>query len=204
VLLALGNPLLRRSGVLNPTRTAAIGNVVVVGDPVSLNNRPVVVGGMNRAFIHAHDRGVVGKFMAAPFASRKTNAAVSVAVVHAAVVAHVPAPVAPVEPVVASEPAPVGRRPQGTLIRSRNPRAWNPVVVPVAVRPVAWNPHQVGPGTVGLLINRQFGWSKTHTYDDLCLRRSGKDRENQRQQKPTRRAEQSHEKNLHVLSCLPR
>jgi hypothetical protein len=38
----------------------------------------------------------------------------------------------------------------------------------------------------------------------LCVRKSGNNRDQKRQQKPTRRAQQSHEKNLLVLLCLTR
>jgi hypothetical protein len=175
--------------MLNPARAAAIGNAAAVDDRVSLHARRVVVGGVNHGIIHAHHRGVVGKLVAAPFSARKTDAPIPKAVVHAAVVAYVAAPVAPMEPVSAAVPVPVVGRPQGALIGSPNPRAGNPVVVPVAIGPVAGNPHQVGLGTVGLFINREFGRSETHTDDDLCVRKSGNNRDQKRQQKPTCRAE---------------
>jgi hypothetical protein len=203
MLIALGNPVLWGGSVLNSARAAVIGNAAAVGDRVSLHNRRVVVSSANDALIHAHDRGVVSKLAAAPFSARETNAPVPKAVVHAAVVADVAAPVAPMEPVSAAVPVPVVGRPQSSFIGSRNPSAGNPVVVSLAVGPVAWNPHQVGLRTEGLLINGQLGRSETHTYDDLCVRRSGNDRDKQCQQKPTRSAEQLHEKNLLVLSCLP-
>ena len=189
VLIAIGNPLPRGGSVLNPARTAAIRNAAPVGDCVSLHTRRVVVGGVNHALIHTHDRGVVRKLVAAPFSSRKTNAPVPKAVVHAAVVAYVAAPVAPMEPVSTAVPVPVVGRPQGTLIGCLNPSARNPVVVPFAIGPVAGNPHPVGLGAEGLFINRQFGRSETHTDDDLCMQKSGKNRNQKRQQKPTCTAE---------------
>jgi hypothetical protein len=189
VLIALGDPLRCGGSMLNPTRAAVIRNAALVGDRISLHARRVVVGGVNRALVHAHDCGVVGKLVAAPFSTRKTDAPIPIAVVHAAVVADVAAPVAPMEPVSAAVPVPIVGRPQGALIGSRNPSAGNPVVVPIAIGPVAGNPHQVGLGTEGLFINRQFGRSKTHTDDDLCVRKSGNNRDQKRQQKPTCRAE---------------
>jgi hypothetical protein len=169
VLIALGNPLLWGSSVLNPAWAAAIGNAAVVDNRISLHNRRVVVGGVNHGLIHVHDRGVVGKLVAPPFSTRKTDASVPIAVVDATVVAYVAAPIAPMEPVFAAVPVPVVGRPQGALIGSRSPSAGNPVEVPVAIGPVAGNPHQVGLGTERLFINRQFGRSVTHTYDDLCV-----------------------------------
>ena len=129
--------------MLNPARAAAIGNAAAVDDRISLHARRVVVGGVNHALVHAHNRGVVGKLIAAPFSTCKTDAPVPIAVVHAAVVADVAAPVAPMEPVSAAVPVPVVGRPQGALIGSLNPGAGNPVVVPVSIVPVAGNPHQV-------------------------------------------------------------
>ena len=111
MLLACGY-LFRGDGlVLHPAGTAAIGDAVVVDDGVSLHNRPVNVGGVNDGHIDARDRGVIGKLVAAPLAAGEADAPVAVAVVHAAIVAHVAAPVAAMEPVVAAVPAPVGRRP---------------------------------------------------------------------------------------------
>jgi hypothetical protein len=204
VLIAHGNLLLWGSSVLNPARAAAIGNATAVGDRVSLHTRRVAIGGVNHALIHARDSGVVGKLVAAPFPARETDAPVPKAVVHAAVVADVAAPVAPMEPVSAAVPVPVVGRPQGAHIGDRNPRAGNPVVVPVAIGPVAGNPHQVGLGAVGLFINREFGRRQTHADNDLCVRRSGNDTDKQRQQEPARTVQRSHEKNLLVLSCLTR
>ena len=175
VLVAIGNPFLRRGDVLNPAWPAVIGNAAAGADGVSLDNCPVVVSGVDDALIHTHDRGVVGKFIAAPFSPGKTDAAIPVAVVHSAVVADVPAPVAAVEPVATTKPPPIGRRPQGSFIGSRNPCAGNPVVVVVAIGPVAGCPNQVGLGTEGLFVDRQFGWSETDTDRDLCMRKSWKE-----------------------------
>ena len=69
VFIARGNFFRGRGGVLNPVRSTIIGNVVTVDDCVLLHNRPVVVGGVDDALIHMHDRGVVGKFVAAPLAA---------------------------------------------------------------------------------------------------------------------------------------
>ena len=69
VLLACGNALLGGRGMPNPSRTSVIGNVPVVGDSIPLHHCPIIVGGVDDALVHAHDRGVIGKGVAAPLAS---------------------------------------------------------------------------------------------------------------------------------------
>jgi hypothetical protein len=112
VLLARGYLLRGLGGVLNAVGTAVIGDVVAVSDGVILDNRPVTVGGVDSAFIDARDRGVVAEVVALPLAAGVADAPVAIAVVHATVVAHVAAPVAAMEPIVATGPVPVWRRPQ--------------------------------------------------------------------------------------------
>ena len=83
----LGSTLRRAGGVLNATRTAVVGHVMRIGDDASLHHCPINVGSVNNGLIHMHDRGVIGKVATAPLAAGKADAAVAVAVVHAAVVA---------------------------------------------------------------------------------------------------------------------
>ena len=184
VLFMHRNQFLGSCGVLDAARTAVIGHMVGVDDGVSLHNRPVDVGGVNDSLIHMHHRGVVGKGVAAPFTAGKADAPIAEAVVHAAVVAHVAAPVALMEHIAATGPAPPVGGPESALIGSRHPCAGNPVVIPIVIGigPVAGNPHQVGFRADGLHINRQFRRRKPHTDDDLCVRRHRNGREKQRQQ----------------------
>jgi len=169
VLVAIGNPLLGPWLVLYAAWPTIIGNVPVVDDRVSHHDRPVDIGGMNDGFIHAHNRGVVGKLAAAPFTAGKTDAFVTKAIVHTAVVAHVASPVPLMEPVVATGPAPIVRRPQSAFIGRLHPGAGDPIVIPFRIGPVTRRPHQIGLGAVGLLIDRQFRWSEPNTDADLCV-----------------------------------
>src|SRR5208282_6383437 len=91
----------------------------------------------------------------APLATGKTHAAVTEAVVHAAIVADVRAPIAVMEPEAAAEPAPVTRRPQRAGIRNRNPGAGHPVVVSAVPAPVAGRPHHALFRADGLYVNGQ-------------------------------------------------
>jgi hypothetical protein len=167
VLLVLGSPLLGGGGVLDAAGTAAIGNTVPVGDCVSLHNRPVNVGGVDGVLIYAHDGGVISKLAAAPLAAGKADALVAEAVIHSTVVAHVAAPVAPMEPVAAIRPAPVVGRPKRARVGRLYPDPGHPVVTLATPGPVARHPHKVGLGADRLLIDGQFRWSESDTDDDL-------------------------------------
>ncbi len=201
MLLVFGSPLRWTGGVLNAAGTAVVGHVVGVGDDASLDNRPVNVGSVDHGLIHMDDRGVIGKGAAAPLAAGKADASIAVAVVDAAVVANVAAPIAAMEAVVAVGPVPVVGRPQRALIGSWNPGAGYPVIAALIliVGPVAGRPHQVGLGAGRLHIDRQLRWSEADTDGDLRVRRGGNQREQKRQQEPTRGAEDLHRKNLLVL-----
>jgi hypothetical protein len=162
--------LLRRlGGVLNAMRTAVIGDAVVVGDGVILDNCPVIVSVVDCGFIDACDRGVIAEVVALPIAAGVADAPVAVAVVHAAIVADVAAPVAVMEPVVAAVPSPVGRRPERAVIGRRNPGAGYPVVVSLVliVGPIAGHPHQVGLGAVRLLVAGHFRRSESYREGNL-------------------------------------
>ena len=164
VLNARGSLLSGRWGMLNPARSAVIGDVVSVGDGVFLHNGPVHIGGVDDRPIHMRDRGVVGKIATAPLSAGIADATVPEAVVHAAVVAHFSAPIAVMEEEAAVFPAPISGSPQGANEGSINPCAGNPVVIPVVivVGPVAGNPYQVGRRAHGLHIHRQHRRRKVH------------------------------------------
>ena len=66
MLIVRGNLFSGCSGVLNPVRSAVIGNAVVVGNRVLLHNCLVPIGVVDDALVHTHDCGVVGKLVAAP------------------------------------------------------------------------------------------------------------------------------------------
>jgi hypothetical protein len=74
------------------------------------------------------DRAVVVEVAAAPVAALIADANVAEAVIDAAIVADVGAPIAAVELIAVVTPAPVARRPKGAFVWSLNPRAGNPVI----------------------------------------------------------------------------
>src|ERR1700757_1339433 len=66
----------------------------------------------DHGLVHAYDCGVVGKYAASPFAADEADAAVTEAVVNAAVESDVRSPVARVPDVKAAGEAPVARGPE--------------------------------------------------------------------------------------------
>jgi hypothetical protein len=153
-----------------------------VGNDTSLHHCPVNVCGVDDVFIHMHDCGVIGKGVAAPLAASKADASIAEAIVDAAVVADVAAPIAAMEGVVTIRPVPVVGRPQRAFIGSRNPGAGHPVVVSIVigVGPIAGRPHQVGLRADRLHIDGHLRRSKADTDDDLRVRRGWNQREKQR------------------------
>jgi hypothetical protein len=104
-----------------------------VGNDASLDYRPVNICGVNYGLVHMHDSGVIGEGAAAPLAAGKSDAAVSEAVIHAAVVADVRPPIAFMEDIAATLPAPIVGGPQKAGLRRRHPGTGNPEVVPIVV-----------------------------------------------------------------------
>jgi hypothetical protein len=194
VLVVLGQSLFRARVVMDAVRAAAEGYVAVTGDEASIDTLVILEGGVDVAVVHMHDRGVVVEVVAAPLSAGKADAAVTEAVVHAAVIAHVRAPVALMEAIATTFPTPVGGRPQRAFIRGGHPGAGNPVVASVAVGPVTGSPHHAGLHTGGLLVDRQG--RRCNADDDLGTGKRGDGNENdhQHQQKPLRREQKSHKK----------
>jgi hypothetical protein len=173
--------------VLNAAWAPVVRNAMGVGDRISFHTRPVNVGIVNRILIHACDRGVIAEAVALPLAAGVADAVIAEAIVHATVVTHVTAPVAPMKPVAATGPVPIVWRPERAVIGSFYPGAGHPVVVALVLieGPVAGHPHQVGLGAVWLFIDRQFRRSESDSDGDLCMDRYGNQREKQRQHEPT-------------------
>ena len=103
------------------------------------------------------DRAVVVKMAAAPVAAFVPEAYVAEAVVDAAIVAHVPAPVAAIKAVVVMPEAPVAGGPESALVGSLNPRARYPVIAHWSKGPVAGRPDVVVAGILRLIVIGQGG-----------------------------------------------
>jgi hypothetical protein len=97
--------------MLNAVRAAVVGYVVGIGNCVLFHNRTVDVGGVNDVHIYLRNRGVVGEGSTPPFAAKEADSPETEAVVDAAVIADVVAPVAIMEAVLPPFKSPVGRGP---------------------------------------------------------------------------------------------
>src|ERR1700722_12935843 len=91
-----------------------------------------------------------------PAPSHKSDTAESKAVIHAAIKAHVGAPVSCVPRVRAAVPSPISGRPKKSDARRTHPHSRHPEVPGIAVRPVSRRPQESVTGTKRLGINRQY------------------------------------------------
>jgi hypothetical protein len=119
------------------TAVAAVVAHAIHGDVV--NHRFVVdVGDVGVSDVG--DRTIVEEVPASPVASFEANTTVPVSIVDSTVKADVRPPIAFVPEVGAFSPTPIPRCPQQARGRSGHPGAGHPIVVPVAIGPVAGSP----------------------------------------------------------------
>jgi hypothetical protein len=199
VLIVFRRMFRRRSRVLDSARAAVVRHMIRVSYNSLLHNRLVRIRCVDIRLIHVHHSRVVGEVPTSPLPACKADPAVAVSIVHAAVVTHVPAPVASMKSIPAAVPSPVGRRPESAEIWRRNPHAWHPVVVPfiVRIRPIAGCPHQVWLGANWLHIHGQRRGRKPDINTDAHLRmqRCSGNRHQKSKQNETHGSKQLHEQN---------
>ena len=166
-----GEPaLISRGLVPNAARSARISHMPVIDDRRVVNDRLIPVDVVETA-AYMHDRRVVEEVAAAPFAAGKTDAHVPEAIVDAAVVSNMQSPIAVMEDVMAAVKAPVRGRPEKARLRSRHPRARDPVVAGIAVSPVTRRPDISIIRAERLFINRQHRRSNADTDEHSGKRR---------------------------------
>jgi hypothetical protein len=202
VPFALSHPLFGARLIVNAAGAAAEGDAAIPGNEATIHT-PAVHEGKAAVEANMHHSGVIGKVSASPFAADKANAAIAVAVVHAAVVADMGTPVATMEDIESVIPAPIRRSPQVAGLRRRNPGSGNPVVAVVAIGPVAGCPHQAGFGAWRLIIDRQRRRCKANADKNAGIRGSRQYREKKRGQKPAQRACHFHWKTLPIFRACP-
>jgi hypothetical protein len=111
-----------RSGIMpNSAGAAAVGDSPIIHYGVVPHNCPVDIDIVNAHIIYPYHRGVICKVVAMPRATHKAYSHVSESVVHAAVVAHVLAPISGVKHIESARPAPIRRCPERTYVWSRYP-----------------------------------------------------------------------------------
>ena len=121
---------------------------------VIVDNRPVV----NVGDVYTTEVGngpVVIKRVTTPVAALKTNTTITVPVVDTTVETYVRTPVALVPGIYAATPTPITGRPQITRLWCHHPRARHPVVVIVAVSPIARRPDVPNSRARWLYVHRQ-------------------------------------------------
>src|ERR1700732_1287699 len=124
----------------------------------------------HHGLVHVHDCGVVGKGAASPLAADEADAAVTEAVVNAAVESDVRTPVAGVPYVKAAAEAPVAGCPKHAHTRRSYPYAGNPVVTDRAVGPVSRRPEVAVVWTRRLFVNRECWGPDADGYANRNLR----------------------------------
>ena len=131
---------------LDSTRSA------VEADAGAAATNRAVVDVVHDVYVDVVNRAVVVEVAAAPVAALVAEADVAKAVVDAAVVADMPAPVAAIEAVAMVVVAPVAGGPECALVGSLDPGAGNPVVTHGSPGPIARGPDIVVAGILGLIV----------------------------------------------------
>ncbi len=172
MLRLLGSPgemlvvLDRALGVVR-TGPRALAAVIARATAVVVVDHGAVVAVVDIGDIDVVDRAVVIEPPLVPAPAVVTVAAVAIAVVDAAVVADVGAPVAGVEGIEAAIPGPVTGRPQEADLRRLHPGSGHPVVVVIAIGPVARGPDVAVVGQHRLFVDRQLGRRDADRHRDL-------------------------------------
>lgn len=135
------------------------------------NYRAVDVNVANHGRVHIGECGVIEKLAVVPAPAVIVVSKISIAVVHAAIKAHLRTPVSGVPFIAGVRPSPISRCPQQPRFRSLNPRPRNPIIAISAPRPVARSPDIVRGRAGWLVILGQFRWSNGDRDSDLSKSR---------------------------------
>ncbi len=191
LVLKIAFPAVRK--VSDSTRPTVKSHTAVTVHIVATPVIAIVVGVPNETTIHAPDGGVVVEEAIMPPPTNKADTEVAEAVVDAAIVAHIAAPVAGVPVVKPTRPAPVAGGPQRADKGRRNPRARNPIVAVGAISPVAWSPDHARAWAKRLLINKQWRRSISDADEHFGMRGCGDQRHCKSEQKPSSCSEKFHD-----------
>ncbi len=145
---------------------AVEAHMVVIDDGVSRNDGAIFVHVGDVYSAEVGHRAVIGECSSAPLTTREPDAAVTEAVIHSAVEAHVRPPIASVPTVRAAHEAPISRGPQQTDSRRLHPNARNPVITGVPVSPIPRGPEVARRRKGRLFVNGQHWRSHMHRNAD--------------------------------------
>lgn len=126
--------------------------VITYAGAVRVASHRAAIDVVHQGDVHVVDRAVVVEMAAAPVTALVAVSYVAKAVVDAAIVADVLAPVAWVKSVYVIPEAPVARGPECALVGSLNPSAGHPVIAVRRPGPVAGRPDIVVAGTLRLVV----------------------------------------------------
>lgn len=167
-------PLLLRRDLLRIWTRSCPAPSTIEADAVTartLVDHRGVINVVDHRGIHVCDRAVIKIFAAAPVAAVEAHAWISETVVNPSIKTNRRSPISRMPKVEAFIERPVSRSPQKTDLRRKYPRAGNPEVTVVAIRPIAWLPDVAGSRTDRLLVHRQDwrGKADRNSDADLCL-----------------------------------
>lgn len=171
-----GHSLFGRGIVMNATRPATIGDVIVAHDGGPLHDRTIDVSSVHNMFIHAHDGCVVDEVMTAPHTSGEPNAHVSKSIIDAAIIPDVRSPIPFMEDIEAIRPPPVSGGPKNTFRGRHYPCTGNPVIAIRPIGPIAGRPKEARLRARRLFIDGQDRWSEVYRNKYTCGRRQSGDR----------------------------
>src|ERR1039457_980036 len=139
------------------------------GGVVDYDGLVVDVG--DACFADVHDGAVVEEAATAPFPAFESDAAVPEPVIHAAIEADVPSPIAAMKEIDAIRPTPVPRSPEQTHGGRLDPSARHPVIAVRPPLPKPGRPHIALRRQGRLYIDGQRGRLERDRYSDpdLCL-----------------------------------
>jgi hypothetical protein len=144
-LLVQHRDLCSRGSGIEPTGTVIADSAGVVGNSIVINV-------VNNRGIHIVNRAVVVEHIPVPISALITMAHITVAVIDAAIVADMRAPVSTVPAIATAAEGPVRRRPKRADIGSNHPCAWHPIITFGRIRPVTGCPYIIVAGAFGLAV----------------------------------------------------
>ena len=154
--------LLRANAAIAAVIADAGRIVIVVGDPG-------VVSIVNDGHIDVVHGAIVGEMPPFPASAEIANADITEAIIHAAIKSDVRSPITAVPEIAPVAPTPVTWRPKNPYSGSQHPGPGHPIIIIVAVSPIAGRPDIALPRAKWLFVHWQYWRSNPYrdAYTDL-------------------------------------